>query len=261
MKKNIFKILGLTIVYVAISCGLYLILKWCGLDSVSRIRQFVLKFGGWSYLVFFVFQVLISTFICVIPFEDELLTALALILFGSIKGFLIGAISMFVTSSIQFVIGRKFCRRIVAKFMGEQSLLKYENYLKVKGEIILPVLYCIPLFPHDSLCILAGMSKIKYWYFSIVTAILRSVEIASICFLGSGIIDYSALSIIDWLVIVNLLVVDVFLLLKLEKFIERKVNASNSKSNTHAKSPVPDDDEGEVLDNDAVLGEHVDESN
>lgn len=230
MKKGVLKIIGLTIIYIAISCGLYLILKACGLDSVDSIRAFVSKFGGWSYVAFFVFQVVTSTFICVIPFEDELLTASALILFGSLKGFLIGSFNMFVTSSIQFVIGRKFCRKIVAKFMGEKSLIKYENYLKVKGEVMLPALYCIPLFPHDSLCILAGMSKIKYWYFAIVTAILRSLEIASICFLGSGIIDYSAFSIFDWIVVINLLVIDAFLLIKLEKFIEKKVESKASKN-------------------------------
>lgn len=228
MKKNILKIVGLTVAYIAISFGIYLILKWCGLDSVDKIRNLVSKFGGWSYLAFFVFQVVTSTFICVVPFEDEVLTAAALILFGPTKGFLIGAFNMFVTSSVQFFIGRKFCRKIVTKFLGEQSLKKYENYLQVKGEIMLPILYCIPLFPHDSLCILAGMSKIKYWYFAIVTAILRSVEIASICFLGSGVIDYAALSIMDWLIIANLLIVDGYLLVKLEKFIENKVNKRKS---------------------------------
>lgn len=232
MKKNILKIIGLTIVYIAISCGLYLILKWCGLDSVDKIRRLVSKFGAWSYVAFFVFQVITSTFICVIPFEDEVLTASALILFGPVKGFLIGAFNMFVTSTIQFVFGRKLCRRIIIKLFGEQSLIKYENYLKVKGEIMLPILYCIPLFPHDSLCILAGMSKIKYWYFAIVTAILRSAEIASICFLGSGLIDYSALSIVDWIIIVNLLIVDAYMLIRLEKFIEKKVNEKAKKINT-----------------------------
>lgn len=224
MKKTIIKIILLTLLYVLISCGIYLILKMCGLNSVEKIRNLVSRFGGWSYVVFFVFQVLTSTFVCVIPFEDEVLTATALILFGPIKGFLIGAFNMFVTSSIQFFIGRKFCRKVVIKFIGEDSLIKYENYLKVRGEIMLPVLYCIPLFPHDSLCVLAGMSKMRYWYFALVTAILRSVEIASICFLGSGLIDYSAFTIADWLIVANLLIVDVYLLLKLEKFIESKVN-------------------------------------
>lgn len=223
MKKSILKIIGLMLVYVAISVGLYFILKACGLASVNRIRDIVSKAGAWSYIVFFVFQVVVSTFICIIPFEDELLTASAIVLFGPVKGFFVGAISMFATSTLQFVIGRCFCKGLIGKLLGEKSVEKYQNYLLVKGEIMLPILYLIPLFPHDSLCILAGMSKMKYWYFAPVTLICRSFEIASICFLGSGLIDFSALSVMDWIILVNVVIIDIYLLLKLQRYIENKI--------------------------------------
>lgn len=229
MKKNVLKIIGLTLIYVAVSLGIYFILDAFGLTSVSKIRNLVAKTGGWSYVVFFLFQVLTSTFICIIPFEDEVLTTVALLLFGPIKGFLIGAFNMFVTSTLQFLLGRYLGRDIVVKFLGEESLNKYENYLKVKGELMLPIMYCIPLLPHDTLCILAGMSKMKYWYFAIVTLILRSLEIASICFLGSGLIDFGALSILDWIMIVNFIIIDAYLLIKLKNYIENKISNRNDK--------------------------------
>ena len=128
MKKKIVKILCLVVVYVFISLGIYFLLKACGLDSVNRIRDIISRCGVWSYLVFFVFQVVVSTFVCIIPFEDELLVLSAVVLFGPIKGFLIGAFNMFVTSTLQFVIGRYLCKDIVAKIMGEESLNKYQNY-------------------------------------------------------------------------------------------------------------------------------------
>ncbi len=233
MKKNILKILMLVLIYIALSLGAYFLLKACGLTSVNKIRDFVSRFGAWSYVVFFVFQVVVSTFVCIIPLEDELLTLSALMLFGPVKGFLIGSLNMFVTSSLQFVIGRYFCKGIVEKFLGEQSMQKYQNYLSVKGEIMLPILYAIPLFPHDSLCILAGMSKMKYWYFAPITLVMRSIEVASLCFLGSGIIDWGALSVFDWIVAINILIVDIYLLLKLHKYIDNKVN--KSKSNKDAE--------------------------
>ena len=224
MKKKIFKLIGLVLIYVAISIGIYFILKACGLTSVSKIRNFVSKAGVWGYVVFFLFQVVVSTFICVIPFEDELLTTIALVLFGPIKGFCIASFNMFVTSSLQFVLGRYLCKDLVNKLLGEDSIKKYENYLQVKGEIMLPILYAIPLFPHDSLCILAGMSKMKYWYFALVTLIMRSLEIASVCFFGSGIIDFGALTVMDWIMLANLLIIDIYLVFKLQKHIENKIN-------------------------------------
>lgn len=230
MKKGIVKIILLTLLYVAVSVGLYFLLDAFDLLSVSKIRNLVSKVGVWGYVLFFIFQVLTSTFICVVPFEDEVITTIAIVLFGPIKGFFIASFNMFVTSSLQFLMGRTLGKNIIIKFLGEESLNKYENYLKIRGELMLPVLYCIPLFPHDSLCILAGMAKMKYWYFAIVTLIMRSIEIASLCFLGSGLIDFGALSIFDWIIFINIIVIDIYLILKLQKYIEYKINSRNKEN-------------------------------
>lgn len=227
MKKKILHIIGLILVYIAISLCVYFILMACGLNSVSKIRDFINSTGAWGYIVFFLFQVIVSTFVCVIPFEDELLVASAVVLFGPIKGFFVGAFNMFVTSTLQFVIGRYFFKGLIAKLIGTESVEKYENYLKVKGEIMLPVIYAVPLFPHDSLCILAGMSKMKYWYFAPITLIMRSIEIGSVCFFGSGLIDFGALTIMDWIIIVNVLIIDIYLIFKLQKYIENRINKNN----------------------------------
>ena len=224
MKKNIVKIIVLTLIYVSVSIAIYFILDACGLTSVSKIRDSISRLGVWGYVLFFLFQIVVSTFICVIPFEDEVLTTLALVMFGSIKGCCIASFNMFITSSLQFLLGRKVAKKALIKIVGEDSIRKYEKALNIKGEIILPVLYLVPLLPHDSLCILAGTTKMKYWYFAPVTLIMRSLEIVSICFLGSGLIDFSAFVIIDWIIVVNLVIIDLFLLYKLEKYLEFKIN-------------------------------------
>ncbi len=229
MKSKVLKIIGLILVYVAISIAIYFVLQLCGLNSVNKIRDFISSTGGWGYLIFFLFQIVVSTFVCIIPMEDELLTVSAIVLFGVGKGFLVASFNMFVTSMIQFLIGRYCCKSLVQKILGEESIEKYQKYLQVKGEIMLPILYNIPLFPHDTLCFLSGISKMKWWYFALVTLLMRSIEIACVCFLGGGFIDYKALTVVDWIIIVNLLIIDIYLILKLQKFIETKIDKRNSK--------------------------------
>lgn len=224
MKKSLLKIALLTLVYVCISLGIYLLLKRLGYANVGKIRDFISKFGVWSYLIFFLLQIIVSTFICVIPFEDEVLTMSAILLFGPFKAFFVSAFNMFVTSCIQFALGRFLCKDIVVKILGDSSMEKYQNYLRVKGEIMLPILYAIPLLPHDSLCILAGMSKMKFWYFAPITIVMRSIEIVSLCFLGSGLINFSTFTIADWIMFVNLLIIDLILLFKLYKYLDSKFN-------------------------------------
>ena len=63
----------------------------------------------------------------------------------------------------------------------------------------------------------------KYWYFALVSAIMRSIEIACICFLGSGLIDYAAFSIADWIIVANIIIIDIVMLCKLQKFIENRI--------------------------------------
>ena len=224
MKIRIVKILILAFVYMGISIGVYLILKACKLGTVTQIRNFVAQSGGWCYLVFFIFQLVVSTFICVIPFEDELLAGVAIVMFGPLKAFFIASFNMFTTSCLQYVIGRCFCKTIVAKVIGGDSVEKYQKTFKVRGMVLLPVLYLIPLFPHDSLCILSGLAKIKFWYFAIITLIMRSIEIASLCFLGSGLIDFSSFAIIDWIIVVNLIIIDAYLLIKLQRFVDNAID-------------------------------------
>lgn len=227
MKRGILKIIILTVIYVSISMAVYFILDAFDLASVSKIRALIDRLGGWGFALFFIFQIITSTFICVIPFEDEVLTTIALMLFGPIRGFLIASFNMFVTSSLQFLMGRTMGKEVIIKFLGKDSLNKYENYLKIKGEMMLPILYLIPLLPHDSLCILSGMSSMKYIYFAPVTLLMRSLEIMSICFLGSGLINFSALSVLDWIMLINLVIIDVYLVRKLYKYLDKKINSNS----------------------------------
>lgn len=223
MKKKLLKIILIITIYISVSIGIYFILKSIGLLSVNKIRNLTNKFGVWSYLIYFLIQTTISTFICVIPFEDELLTASAILLFGPIKGFFVCAFNMFTVSSMQFIIGRYFCKGLARKLLGDDFIKKYEASLSIKGEIMLPILYAIPLLPHDSLCILAGMSKMKYLYFAPITLLMRSIEIACICFLGSGLIDFASFGLAEWIFAINLLIIDIYLVFRLQKYVESKI--------------------------------------
>lgn len=224
MKAKWIKIMIILIVYILVCVGGYFLLKIYGLNSLAKIRNFIDRLGVMGYIIFFLLQVVISTFICIVPLEDELLVLFSILLFGPIKGCFVSVVGMFITSTLQFLIGRYFCKGIIVKLIGGDNIEKYQNYLKVKGEIMLPILYLIPLFPHDCLCVLAGMSKMKYWYFAPVTLVLRSIEIVCVCFLGGGMIDFSTLQVFDWIVVINILIIDIYLILRLHKYIENKIN-------------------------------------
>ena len=69
----------------------------------------------------------------------------------------------------------------------------------------------------------------KYWYFAIIALICRTVGIATICFLGSGFIDWAALSLVDWFVLINVVVFDIVLIFKYQNKIEKFILRRKSK--------------------------------
>ena len=90
-------------------------------------------------------------------------------------------------------------------------------------------MFLFPVFPDDALCMAAGMTKMRYWYFAIIVLIFRSIGIATICFLGSSIIKWAELSIIDWFVLINAVIIDIYAVFKISGKIEAKIKSKNSQ--------------------------------
>jgi len=213
----------IVLILALLSAGLYFLLDYFGITNVKTLRDFVSKFGAWSWLVFILLQCLISTPIFVMPLEDELWVTLSILLFGVKVGCVISIISMIATSSLLYLIGKVFGFKLAKKLVGEKTLNDVQQKFSVKSKLSLPFLYLIPFFPHDALCILSGIGKMRFIYFAIITLFMRSIEIVSICFLGGGFIDWAELTKFEWLVFVNLLIIDIYLLLKLQKIMEKKI--------------------------------------
>ena len=225
MKKWI-KTLLVVLSVVALSVGIFFTLKALGITSIEGIRELVAKCGAWGWIVFMVLFIICSVLLCFIPGTSATFIAVSIIMFGALKGFIISTVSVFLASSLMFWIGNTLGEKTAAKIVGKDSLEKAQNLLDVKSKMLLPLMFLFPVFPDDALCMVAGMTKMRYWYFAVVVAIFRTVGIATICFLGSGFIDWSQLKITDWFVLINVCVFDIFLIFKyqnkIEKFILRK---------------------------------------
>lgn len=211
-------ILGLCL----ISFLIYFLLNKFNITSIKTLRNFIKQFGSASWIVFVILEVLLSVPIFVIPFEDELWVTLAIVLFGAKVGCVLSVLAMILTSSVLYLFGRKFGVKLANKIIGEKAVENVQTKLNIKSKFSLPFLYLIPLFPHDILCVTSGISKMNFVYFFIVTLLLRSIEIVAICFFGGELINWASLSGFDWFVLINLLIIDIYLLSKLQKLMEKR---------------------------------------
>ena len=229
----------------AASVGIYLILRSCGITDVNQLRDLIASCGAWGWIVFIALFTLSTTLLCFVPGISMTFITVSIILFGAMKGFLVSSISVFIASTIMFWIGNTVGERAAVKLVGKDSLEKAQNLIDVKSKLLLPLMLLFPVFPDDALCMVAGMTKMKYWYFAIIALICRTVGIATICFLGSGFIDWAALSLVDWFVLINVVVFDIVLIFKYQNKIEKFILRRKSKQEPE-KEPIQEAKQPEI---------------
>ncbi|MBR2385688.1 TVP38/TMEM64 family protein [bacterium] len=241
MKKWL-KIGLVVLLLAAASIGAYFIMRACGITDVNQLREIIASCGAWGWIVFIALFTLSTTLLCFVPGISMTFITVSIILFGAWKGFLISSIAVFIASSIMFVIGNTVGERAAIKLVGKDSLEKAQKLVDVKSKLLLPLMLLFPVFPDDALCLVAGMTKMKYWYFAIIALICRTIGIATICFLGSGFIDWTTLSLVDWFVLINVVVFDIVLIFKyqnkIEKFILRKKSKPEAEPVQEVAQPI-----------------------
>ena len=213
------KLFLVIIIFAAISTAIYFILKSFGITNISTLQSLILQSGKFAPVVYSIILTIVLISLCFIPLLNAALTLLGIALLGSKVAFISNIIAIFFSTSILFFIGDMFAKKII----GEKDFNETQNLLDLKSKLWLPVLFIIPIVPDEAICLVAGMTKIKYWYLLLVSLVYHTIEIGFLCFLGSSIINWAALTTFDWLIVANLAIIDIFLLKKLEKYLEKKI--------------------------------------
>jgi len=216
MKKWL-KILLVILSFAAISAVLFLIFKAIGITSISKLRSIISQSGRYGCVVYTIILAVALIAFCFVPLLNTTLAILGIALFGAKIAFITNIIAVFISTSVLFFIGDKFGEKFAVKLIGKKSLEETQNSIDHKSKFWLPILFITPGIPDEAICLVAGMTKMKYWYLILISLIYHSVEIGLFCFFGSSLIDWASLTLIDWIVVVNLFIVDLFLIVQLEK--------------------------------------------
>ena len=231
--KNWIKICLTILVVAAVSIGAYFILQACGVTDVESLRELIASCGAWGWIVFITLFTLCTSLLCFIPASSMTFIIVSVVLFGATKGFIISSISVFLSSSLMFILGNTLGEKVAVKLVGKESLEKAQNLVDVKSKMLLPLMFLFPVFPDDALCLVAGMTKMRYWYFALIVGICRTIGVATTCFLGSGLINWAVLSLVDWFVLISVCLFWILLIFKyqhkIEKFIVKKTTPTSKE--------------------------------
>ena len=169
------------------------------ITSFDDLRQLILGFGGWGIFTYIIINLLQCV---VIPVPTTLTVLVGTAIYGPFVAFLFATIGVILGSTIAFLIGRYCSRPVINWIFGKDKIEKYQNLLNSRAELILFLTLTLPFFPDDLICMMAGVSDIRYIKFLLISVFARGVGLATISFFGSGkIIPFSGWGIAVWAII------------------------------------------------------------
>ena len=166
--------IGVLAVIVAAAIVIYYIgdhLGWFDFfKSKENVRDYVRGFGAWAPLAFFVLQ-----FVQVIfsPIPGSVTTIAGGMLFGFLYGFLLSIAAIFLGSVVAFLLGKAFGRPLVERIAGKSVVEKYMSGVSSRQRVVLIMMFLLPMFPDDLLCLIAGLSAMRLPQFSLIVILTR----------------------------------------------------------------------------------------
>jgi uncharacterized membrane protein YdjX (TVP38/TMEM64 family) len=140
------------------------------LSDREQIRLLVSSFGLGAPPVFILIQILQVMFA---PVPGEATGFIGGYLFGTLQGFIYSSVGLAVGSWINFIIGRFFGERYIRKLIPAHQFQKIDGMIKRQGVIFLFILFLIPGFPKDYLCLALGVSTLPVKIFILLAGIGR----------------------------------------------------------------------------------------
>ncbi len=153
------------------------------IQSAESLEEYLKKTGIWMPVLYVFLQFLQ---VIVLPIPSVVSTVAGVALFGAFRAMIYSLIGILIGSFLAFFIGRKLGNSAVAWLVGEDALKKWQRKLKGKDNLILSLMFLLPVFPDDVLCMIAGLSSMTFKYFAGIIIFSRLLGIATTCYL----IDY-----------------------------------------------------------------------
>ena len=204
------------LIIVAIICAIaYVIMKktgfWEEINSMEKIREWVLSGGVFSFLIFILLQILQTT---ILQIPAIFVTIAGALIFGRWPAFIMSYIAVMIGSLIMFWIGRKAGRKFLNWLVGEDTANKWIDRMS-NGKYLFFLMMLFPLFPDDILCVVAGLTKMSFPFFFWTNVLARGLGIACTVFFGSGaIIPFHGWGLIVWGILIVLVIILFYLSVK-----------------------------------------------
>lgn len=155
-------------------------------DSIDELQAFISGYGVWAPLVFFFLQVIQ---VILAPIPGSVTTLFGGIFFGFWKSVIISVAAVFTGSIILFLFAKYLGRPLVTRMIGEKRVEKYMKNISARQFWVLFMMFLMPFFPDDVLCLMAGLTAIRFPGFALMVLVTRPWGLVFSALVGSGAIS------------------------------------------------------------------------
>lgn len=202
-------------------------------SSVATFKEFILSTKSKGMFIYVLVQYLQVLFV---PIPSMIITLTGVAIYGPILGSILCTSGVLLGSYSSFLLGKVFGVKIVRWIAGEDNATKYADLISKKGKFFLIVAFLLPLFPDDMLCLIAGITSMKFKEFFWIALITRPIGVVCMSFFGGGyIVPFTGWGLFIWPFILVLAIVAVVLMTKYQEPIESWIISKLPKSNKNKK--------------------------
>lgn len=186
-RKATLKRYGWLLVILGCLAGAVIYAKTSGIldsmGSVEAFKNYINGTGTKANVVFFLIQLLS---VVLAPIPSNISTAAGANIFGMWEAFFLSTLAIVFGSVMVFFLARKFGKPFTDKFVSPKIANKYGHLISSRRDILLALLFLLPFFPDDSICLLAGLSPIGGMRFFIIMLLTRPWGILAASAVGSA---------------------------------------------------------------------------
>lgn len=226
--KKYLKILIVLLVIANISVGLFFILRAFGLTDINLLKDWLKKTGPWAIISYVVLRVVCTIFLSFMPACSMIFDLLSLAVFDYLPPFVIFLIcfaSVVITSVVMDLIGRFGGNKAIIKILGQKDYDEAKDLIQEKGMVYVPVMYLLPIFPDDAICMVSGATKMNFWVHLLEIILCRGIGCATVIFgvqiIPPEVTSFTSRNIVDYLRVAVLIVAYLGLLLYLTRKIDK----------------------------------------
>ncbi len=226
--KKYLKILLVLLIIASISIGLYFVLRAFGLTDVDKIKTWLKQVGPWAIVVYILLRVVCTIFLSFMPACSMVFDLLSLATFDYLPPAAIFAIcltSVVITSVVMDLIGRFGGNKAIVKILGQKEYDEAKDLVQEKGMVYVPVMYLLPIFPDDAICMVSGATKMNFLVHFIEIVLCRGIGCATIIFgvqiIPSEVSSFSSRNPLDYMRVGLLIIAYLSLLLYLARRVDK----------------------------------------